>query len=275
VIVAGNYREQCDMWSLGVVIFVLLFGFPPFDAEDLNGSQIIQQLTDGFTPLIKPGRGPWFPSDIPCSEACRDLITKLLVLNPAERLTAAEVVEHPWTTGEKADEQPRIRKVFKNLAQFAANTRLREQLLKVMVSAMGRPDLEYWRRKFETMDVNKDGKITVSDLEVILDQELAEEGTKGGSAAAADDDDGDNAASAGGGGKQKNLTKADLKKIVKICGRDGAIGYRELIEMVMHRWVSRTEDRLWNEFCKLDVSRKGRIGVDELAKVFGESVTRE
>lgn len=306
VIVKGSYKEQCDLWSLGVVVFVLLFGFPPFDAEDLNGPEIVKQLTAGFEPVTKPGRGPWFPADIPCSESARDLIAKLLTLNVAERLTAVEVMEHPWTTGEKADDQPRIRKVFKNLAQFAASTRLREHLLGVMVQSMGKQDLEYWRKKFESLDVNKDGKITVADLEVILEQELQEEQNNGGVAkprlsdidfddykAPANDAQSDalepvseramenDAAAAAAVSTsnekmtKKTMTKADLKKIIKIAGREGAIGYRELLEMVMHRWLSRTEARLYNEFCKLDHGRKGRIGPDELQRIIGDSVPRE
>ena len=39
-VLRGSYTKHCDMWSLGVVMFIMLFGYPPFDAEDLNGTYI-------------------------------------------------------------------------------------------------------------------------------------------------------------------------------------------------------------------------------------------
>lgn len=44
-VLEGSYREHCDIWSLGCVMFVMLFGYPPFDSEDIDGSTIVRQLS--------------------------------------------------------------------------------------------------------------------------------------------------------------------------------------------------------------------------------------
>ncbi len=76
-VLRGCYREHCDIWSLGCLVFVMLFGFAPFDAEDINGSTILGQLEGGFESVVKPGKGAWFPSHIPVSQESRDLISKV------------------------------------------------------------------------------------------------------------------------------------------------------------------------------------------------------
>ena len=83
-VLKGKYREHADIWSLGCLLFVMIFGYPPFDAEDIDGSLIVSQLSSGFLPILKPGQGPWFPTDIPCSDLVKDLIDRMLTLDTAQ-----------------------------------------------------------------------------------------------------------------------------------------------------------------------------------------------
>ena len=82
-VLRGKYNIACDMWSVGVVIFVMLFGYPPFYADQdvygqMTDEKIFQLVKKGFTPETKPGYGSWFPSSIAVSESAKDLIAKLL-----------------------------------------------------------------------------------------------------------------------------------------------------------------------------------------------------
>ena len=89
------------MWSLGVVMFVMLFGYPPFYADqDKYGAEtderIFKLISHGFQPITKAGYGPHFPASIPCSDSAKDLIAKLLQMDPAKRWSAEEALQHPW-----------------------------------------------------------------------------------------------------------------------------------------------------------------------------------
>ena len=95
-VLRGSYTYHCDMWAVGVLAFIMLFGFPPFDAEDLNSQLIREQLEAGFTPITQPGRGPFFPEDIPASDPAKHFIAFMLVLDTTSRLTADEGLLHPW-----------------------------------------------------------------------------------------------------------------------------------------------------------------------------------
>ncbi len=94
-------------------MFVMLFGYPPFYADqEKHGAHtdnvIFQLVKKGFSPVTKDGYGAHFPKAIPCSDAAKDLMAKLLTTDTAKRITASEAIEHPWLTGEKADSKPRV-----------------------------------------------------------------------------------------------------------------------------------------------------------------------
>ena len=86
------YDKSCDMWSLGVIIYIILCGYPPFYPEMED-----QEITSEMVEKIKFGHYT-FPEhdwkDI--SMDAKDLISKLLVVEPNKRLTSVEVITHPW-----------------------------------------------------------------------------------------------------------------------------------------------------------------------------------
>lgn len=99
-VISGCYTEFCDMWSLGVCMFVTLFGFNPWNprAEQCAAvhRRICARVLRGFDPSTREGFGAFFPESIPVSDDAKDLISTLLRANPADRLSAEAVVSHPW-----------------------------------------------------------------------------------------------------------------------------------------------------------------------------------
>merc|ERR1740117_986893 len=55
-------------------MFVMLTGFPPFDADDLDSSMLVKQLGGGFKPVVQKGQGAWFPEEKPISPLAMDVI---------------------------------------------------------------------------------------------------------------------------------------------------------------------------------------------------------
>jgi len=117
-VIDGKYSEHCDLWSLGVVMFVMLFGYPPFYAE--QDDAIFALVKKGFSHDTKDGFGAHFPKSIPVSDSAKDLMFKLLNLDTARRITAAEALEHPWLVGTTASATPLVATVINNLATFSA-----------------------------------------------------------------------------------------------------------------------------------------------------------
>jgi len=96
-ILLGTYNEQVDSWSAGVVLFVMIFGFNPFDpSADAPKNKIYSNVVKGFIPVAQAGYGSFFPSSVPASDQVKNLISSLLVGDYMNRFTASEALDHPW-----------------------------------------------------------------------------------------------------------------------------------------------------------------------------------
>ncbi|KAB1264078.1 MAP kinase-activated protein kinase 3 [Camelus dromedarius] len=86
-----KYDKSCDMWSLGVIMYILLCGFPPFY------SNTGQAISPGMKRRIRLGQyGFPNPEWSEVSEDAKQLIRLLLKTDPTERLTITQFMNHPW-----------------------------------------------------------------------------------------------------------------------------------------------------------------------------------
>jgi len=90
ILQARGYDKEVDMWSIGVITYILLCGFPPFYNEKLQllFEQIMRADYD-------------FPADYwsEISDNAKDFIRKLLVVEPSKRMNSEQALQHPWLTG--------------------------------------------------------------------------------------------------------------------------------------------------------------------------------
>jgi len=119
-----EYGTEVDMWSIGVITYILLGGYPPFyDEKQANLYRKIKKGEYEFDPEY------W---DAVSSDA-KDLISKMLVVNPAKRLTAAQALRHPWFLGSEHDLVSRnLERNLKELRKYNARRKLRAAAHAVM-----------------------------------------------------------------------------------------------------------------------------------------------
>ncbi|XP_026023786.1 MAP kinase-activated protein kinase 2-like isoform X1 [Astatotilapia calliptera] len=86
-----KYDKSCDMWSLGVIMYILLCGFPPFY------SNTSQAISPGMKQRIRLGQYEFpNPEWADVSEEAKQLIIQLLKTDPSERMTIGQFMNHPW-----------------------------------------------------------------------------------------------------------------------------------------------------------------------------------
>lgn len=242
-VLAGKYSEHCDIWSFGVIMFVLLFGFPPFHGNE--NDVIFQKIQKGFSPVTRPGYGAFFPEAIPCSEAAKDLIAKCLDMDIAKRLTAAEVLDHKWFNG-GANTTPLVDVVTKNLSNFIASTTFKMEVLAHMTDIMDRDELKNLGQIFAEIDVNGDGLVSPEELV--------------------------NAFKKQGVTDEKLFTKVKAMMQQADADGDGNLSYEELLMASVQRKLAAKEERLWQAFCRFDTDSSGKISDVEVAQVLNMSV---
>ncbi|NXI58469.1 KCC4 kinase, partial [Chloroceryle aenea] len=110
------YGPEVDMWSVGVITYILLCGFEPF--FDTRGDQYMYSriLTCDYEFV-----SPWWDE---VSLNAKDLVRKLIVLDPQKRLTVYQALEHPWVTG-KAAKFAHMDSTQKKLQEFNARRKLK------------------------------------------------------------------------------------------------------------------------------------------------------
>lgn len=99
VLTRKPYDKAVDMWAVGVITFILLSGYPPFYAD--NNAELFRQIMKAeFT------FDPNYWADI--SDSAKDFIRHLLTIDPDQRYTAAQALEHPWIASGVANSDKNI-----------------------------------------------------------------------------------------------------------------------------------------------------------------------
>ncbi|KAI4338850.1 hypothetical protein MLD38_023858 [Melastoma candidum] len=151
-----DYGSEVDVWSAGVILYILLCGVPPFWAETEEG--IAHAIVRGE---IDFARDPW-PK---VSSEAKDLVKSMLHPNPYERLTIKEVLKHTWIQNtDRASNIPLGENVRLRIKQFSLMNKFKKKVLRVVADNLPDDQVDSIREMFDTMDTDKNGDLTFEEL---------------------------------------------------------------------------------------------------------------
>ncbi len=159
-----NYTEKCDLWSCGVIMYILLTGRPPFGGN--TDMEIMQKIKTGKFDLTK------YPWGIISKEA-KDLIKDLLQVNPGQRLSAEKALKHAWFQTKQVKQiesmnnlaKHNIIKLVENLTKYRSDNILRCAVIAYLVHNNTQLKEAHEAIKlFNQIDENGDGRITKEEL---------------------------------------------------------------------------------------------------------------
>ncbi|XP_010523987.1 PREDICTED: calcium-dependent protein kinase 32 [Tarenaya hassleriana] len=231
-----NYGQEVDIWSAGVILYILLCGVPPFWAETEQGvaQAIIRSVLD-FR------RDPW-PK---VSENAKDLVRKMLDPDPKRRLTAQQVLDHPWL--QNAKKAPNVslgETVRARLKQFSVMNKLKKRALTVIAEHLSAEEASGIKEGFQVMDTNRRGKINIDELRIGL-QKLGHH---------IPDDD-----------VQVLMEAGDLDK-------DGYLDVNEFVAISVHLRKMGNDEHLKKAFQFFDQNKSGYIEIEELRDALADEV---
>jgi len=216
---------QVDIWSCGVILFAIVCGYLPF--EDPNTAVLYKKILSGDYTI---------PSFV--SEEAKDLISKLLKTDVAERYSAEEALDHPWLRGETASDKPIPVSVLNSLKAFNNRNKFKQRILHAMTNTLTDDQIELLKTAFKTLDKNGDGTITANEMRDAFGELSNEE-------------------------VQQIVSNADIDG-------DGTISYEELMIAAVQRKIMSKEERLLAVFRSIDKNGDGHITVDELKEALGD-----
>ncbi|KAK9051874.1 hypothetical protein SSX86_028502 [Deinandra increscens subsp. villosa] len=223
-----HYGPEADVWTAGVILYILLSGVPPFWAETQQG--IFDAVLKGY---IDFDSDPW-PL---ISNSAKDLITKMLCSRPSDRLTAHEVLCHPWICENGvAPDRALDPAVLSRLKQFSAMNKLKKMALRVIAESLSEEEIAGLREMFKAMDTDNSGAITFDELKAGL--------RKFGS----------------------TLKDTEIRDLMDAADVDnsGTIDYGEFVAATLHLNKLEREEHLVVAFQYFDKDGSGYITVDEL-----------
>ncbi|KAJ6422880.1 hypothetical protein OIU84_027791 [Salix udensis] len=207
-----HYGPEADVWSAGIILYILLSGVPPFWAD-----------------------------------SAKDLIRKMLERNPKKRLTAHEVLCHPWIVDDRiAPDKPLDSAVLSRLKQFSAMNKLKKMALRVIADRLSEEEIGGLKELFKMIDTDNSGTITFDELKDGLRRVGSE------------------------------LMESEIKDLMDAADIDnsGTIDYGEFLAATVHLNKLEREENLVSAFSFFDKDSSGYITIDELqqaCKEFGLS----
>ena len=172
-VILKKYGKECDMWSLGVILYMFIVGHAPFDGK--SNREIMEKIKTG---IFLKSEKRWKKA----SREVRDLINKLLIVEPEKRLTAFEALKHPWFKVSNSNilynniSKEEVLNCISNLLNYTIKSKFEELVLAYIVHNLPRPkQAKSCIKLFKLANKNEDGKLLRTELRQTLLNFVSEE----------------------------------------------------------------------------------------------------
>merc|ERR1719356_1866693 len=231
-VLSGKYDHLSDMWSVGVIMYVILCGYPPFFGE--TDAEVLGK--------VKLGNFAFNSADWKnISEDAKDLIRALLKMKTRDRFTAEQALNCEWIK----NKAPKAKGIslqsgfVDNLRGFRSQNKLKKAALQIIAGQLNESQIASLRETFQALDNNGDGFLTVAEMK----EGMSKAGLK--------------------------EVPPDLQAIMEDVDADGSgkIDYTEFLAATLDKKLYLQEQQCWPAFRVLDRNGDGGISLDELKQV--------
>ena len=241
-VIKGNYNQKCDIWSAGVILFVMLGGYFPFDGNtDNEVYKAISKKKFNFN------NQEWKS----ISNDAKDLI-KHMLCDEDKRYSAEQVLKHPWLVKMAPNRKGAVNKInIKHLENYKNNCNFKKFVLTYMATRLKEKEIQELKKMFLEIDVNKDGTLSVDEIKkyiLIMKKE-----------------------------QKLGINNKEIEDIFKSIDINNSkrIEYTEFITSMLEESAYCKEERLIEIFRMLDKDNSGKISKDEIKKALNNEKVNE
>lgn len=232
-----NYNEKVDMWSSGVLLYVLLSGNSPFggSTEELVKLNISRGKYDLESSVWKE-----------VSDPAKDLIRKMLTLDPEARISAKAALEHPWIHKSNID-QGILYNTLMRVKDFSSKNKFQEVIYSYILShIIPHEHIKTLKLIFQHLDYNSDGKLSKSEILYTLN------------------------------GIMELDTAAETVEVIFNNGdsdKNGYLEYTEFLRAAIDKGNLLSDDNILKTFQAIDSSGDGIVTYSEFEASFGVEIS--
>lgn len=220
-----EYTSSCDIWSCGCILYFLLSGKTPFhDSTQSKSLERIKACRYNFEDPIWSG----------ISDQAKDLISRLIVLEPNSRLNVDQILQHPWVLNLDINPELDIELDMNLIIRYCDSALLRKYFLLCIASKCTDEDIKNLRDNFIALDIDNNGSLSFGEIENAL--------------------------------KNLPFVETDVLEIIKAldCDRNGKIDYSEFLAAGLDSSICSNSEKLFEAFKVFDCNCDDMISADEL-----------
>lgn len=236
-----KYNEKCDIWSCGIIMYMLLSGKPPFPGN--TDKEVLDKVELGHFDF-------WEKDFSDRSEDCKQFLKELLKYDPNKRLSAADALKHKWILDNIPKEDVSsedIKEAFNNIMKYnLSDLKFQQAALAYIVHHLTDPEeIKPIRNLFYTFDKNMDGRLSHNEIIDGFKNHVNHFNMK--------------------------QHEKELAKIIKKIDQDksGFIEYEEFVRAAINKKELLSEQNLLNAFKLFDKDGSGGITPNELKALLG------
>ena len=236
-----KYNNKCDIWSCGVIMFMLLRGHPPFKGE--NQEELFKSIQNDIINYNEMTE---------LSELAKELMSKMLERNVDLRYSADECLKHKWMKiyNEKSEVMKRevVTSALNNISNYHATEKLQQATMAYIVHFISfNKEVEDLKTVFNEFDKNKDGLLSFEEIDHAFTRYCTNKGLQNFT--------------------QKNKLIQMLDEID--TEKTGHISYEQFLRISIDQREILNENNLRSAFEKFDTNKDGKLSKEEIKNVLG------
>ena len=239
-VLQGNYDNKCDIWACGVILYIMLCGYPPFDGDSEH--DILKAISK---------KKFYFPEEEwkSVSDDAKDLI-KHMICDADKRYNAEMILNHPWIEKNAPNSKGNLAKFnVHKLESFGNLYKLTKYVIGYVASRTDDADITNLKKIFEEIDTNKSGTLDINEIKNSIDKME----------------------------KEKEINEEEKETIIKNIDTDKSskIEYNEFLAACLEQKIYLREENLLSAFMMLDLDGSGKISKAEIKQALNKDIDDE